>query len=96
MASLGAGATLAGLVSAVPQLVWLSERKAMVFGIAGVMLLVSALMLWNARRLPCPVDPRAARACIRLRRLSHWLFGCAALLYLVGALYAFVLPRLTL
>ncbi len=35
MVSLGAGAALVGLVSAFPQLVWLSEHKGWVFGIAG-------------------------------------------------------------
>jgi hypothetical protein len=92
MVSLGAGAALAGLVSTVPQLVWLSERKALVFGIAGVLLIVSGVLLWNARRLPCPTDPGAARACMRLRSASHWLYGSASVLYVVGALFAFVLP----
>ena len=94
MVSLGAGAALAGLVTAVPQLVWLSERKGLVFGIAGVLLLVSGALLWNARRRPCPADPLAARTCMRLRSVSHWLFGSATLLYVVGALFAFLLPVL--
>jgi hypothetical protein len=93
LVALGAGATMVSLVTAVPQLVWLSERKSLVFGAAGVLLLVSGLLIWRARRLPCPADPAAARACTRLRRGSATLFGAALVAYLVGALFAFVLPR---
>jgi hypothetical protein len=94
LVTMGAGASLAGLVTVFPQLVWLSEHKGWVFGIAGIVLLTSALVLWNARRLPCPVDPIAARACTRLRRLSYGLFAVATILYLCGFTFAFVLPRL--
>lgn len=94
LVSLGAGATLAGLVAAFPQLVWLSEHKAAVFGIAGLMLLGSGVLLWNARRLPCPVEPRAASACNRVRRISHGLFFIALVAYATGAIFAFLLPRL--
>lgn len=94
MVTLGAGAALAGLVSAVPALVWLSAHKAGVFGVAATMLAVSGLVLWRARRLPCPADPSLARHCARLRRASvvQWFLalGCTAL----GALFAFVLPWL--
>jgi hypothetical protein len=94
LVSLGAGAAVVGLVSAVPQLIWLSERKVLVFGVAGVLLLSSGALLWNARRLPCPVDPIAARSCMKLRRLSHRLYGAAAATYSLGASFAFLLPRL--
>ncbi|MGH8189092.1 MAG: hypothetical protein ACREUC_21220 [Steroidobacteraceae bacterium] len=94
LVSLGAGAALVGLISAIPQLIWLSERKVLVFGIAGVLLLVSGALLWNARRLPCPADPIAARSCMRLRTWSHWMYAVAAVAYLLGASFAFLLPRM--
>jgi len=90
--SLGAGAALVGLVSAVPQLIWLSEHKVWVFAIAGILLAASGALLWHARRLPCPVDPAAARACTRLRRISNALYFVAAGSYLLGGVFAFVLP----
>ena len=89
LVSLGAGAALVGLVSAFPQLVWLSEHKGWVFGVAGVLLAASGAMLWHARRLPCPVDPAAARSCMRLRRISHTLYFVAVGSCLLGALFAF-------
>ncbi len=91
LVSLGAGAALVGLVAAFPQLVWLSEHKGWVFGIAGVLLAVSGAMLWHARRLPCPVDPAAARSCMRLRRISEVVYGVAAGSFSIGATFAFVL-----
>lgn len=94
MVALGAGAALAGLVTAVPQLVWLSEHKALVFGVAGALLALSGGMLWRARGLPCPADPALARTCNRLRRLSVGLWWAAAVATSLGAVFAFVLPRL--
>ena len=68
LVAIGAGAALAGLVTAAPQLIWLSEHKPLVFGIAALMLAASGASLWYARSLPCPAERAAARACQRLRR----------------------------
>ena len=92
MVSLGAGAALAGLVTAVPQLVWLSAHKALVFGVAGAMLLLSGMALWRARRAPCPADPALALACRRIRRGSIAMWWIAAVSTLSGAIFAFVVP----
>lgn len=92
MVSLGAGAALAGLVTAVPQLVWLSDHKALVFGVAGGMLGLSGAMLWRARSLPCPADPRLAAACRTLRCWSVVLWAVAAVMCTAGAVFAFLLP----
>lgn len=95
MVALGAGAALAGLVAAVPQLIWLSEHKALVFGIAFTALALSGAVLWRARALPCPADPALADACRRLRRSSVALWCVALLCTTTGAVFAFLLPRLT-
>ena len=94
LVSVGAGAALVGLVSTFPQLVWLSEHKPLVFGLAGALLALSGVMIWRARRLPCPVDPAAARSCTRLRRLSAVVYGVAVVCFVIGGLFAFVLPSL--
>jgi hypothetical protein len=95
MVALGAGAALAGLVTAVPQLVWLSEHKATVFGLAALLLTLSGMLLWRARTLPCPSDPALAAACTRLRRASVVLWSIAAACVALGAMFAFVLPLLS-
>jgi len=95
LVALGAGAALAGLVTAVPQLVWLSEHKPLVFGSAAALLAVSGMALWYGRNLPCPIDPGAAQACRRLRRLSALLYGVALASFALGLAFAFVLPALS-
>jgi hypothetical protein len=94
MVSLGAGAVLVSLISAVPQLVWLSEHKVLVFGVAGVLLVASKVLLWRASRLPCPVEPVAVRACMRLRRTSSILFWIAAVTYVVALSFVTLAPIL--
>lgn len=92
LVSLGAGAVLIGLVSAVPQLIWLSEHKALVFGIAAALLLVGGAAIAWAWRQPCPVEPELGRQCMRLRRASVWLYAISSAMFLLGAFFAFVLP----
>lgn len=94
LVSLGAGAAVVGLVSAFPQLVWLSEHKSLVFGIAGALLAISGALIWRARGLPCPVDPAAARSCTRLRKISTVVYGITVVCFAMGATFAFVLPAL--
>jgi hypothetical protein len=92
MVALGAGAALAGLVTAVPQLIWLSANKGLVFGVAAVALAAAGILLHRARLAPCPLDPTLARSCARLRRVSHWTYGIAVAATALGALFAFGLP----
>lgn len=67
----------------------------LVFGVAGGMLVLSGIMLWNARRLPCPTDPQLARSCMRLRSISNRLWAVAAIAYAAGVIFAFLLPAVT-
>lgn len=92
--ALGMGAVVAGLVSAVPQITWLSEHKPLVFGGSGALILASAALQWRARNAPCPTDPAAARACMRLRAVSQWILGVAAVAWCVGAFFAFFAAKL--
>ncbi len=94
MVSLGAGASLVGLLGAFPQLIWLSEHKEWVFMVAVVMLLVAGYLLSRARTAPCPADPALAMACQRLRRWSVVLYAISVVGTFIGFLFAFVLPVL--
>ena len=90
--SLGLGAALAGLVTAVPALVWVSEHKAPVFGVAAVLLAAAGMLQWRLRTAPCPIDPVLRQACLRTRRWSRWVWAAAVVLFVVGAFFAFVAP----
>lgn len=92
LVAIGAGAALAGLVTAVPQLIWLSEHKPLVFGLAAALLAISGAALVAGRRAPCPADPELARSCQRLRRISAVIYATALLSFGVGATFAFLLP----
>lgn len=92
MVALGAGAALAGLVSAVPGLVWLSAHKGLVFGVSGAALALAGWAQWRARSLPCPADARLARACMRTRRVAAVTYAVGVGIYFVGAAFAFVVP----
>ncbi len=91
---LGAGAALSGLVSAVPQIVWLSEHKGWVFGTATVLMLAGGALQWRNRSAPCPLDPRQREACLRTRRWSLRVYLVSLALLATGAAFAFVLPAL--
>jgi hypothetical protein len=95
LVALGAGAALAGLVGTFPQLVWLSAHKAVVFGVAGAMLLAAGALQWKARSLPCPADPSLAAACTRTRRLAVAVYWVAVAFFAVGVFFAFIAPLLS-
>lgn len=92
LVSFGAGAVLVGLVSMVPQLIWVSEHKAWIFGSAASLLAVGGGAIAWAWREPCPIDPELGRKCMRLRRASVRLYAISAGMFLTGAFIAFVLP----
>lgn len=92
--SLGAGAALAGIVSNVPQLIWISEHKPLVFGMAAAMLALAGLMQWRAKSLPCPADPALAATCAKARKNSLRIYLASVAIFAVGAWFAFVAPLL--
>ncbi|HTL11716.1 MAG TPA: hypothetical protein VL588_04475 [Bdellovibrionota bacterium] len=88
--TLGFGATFAGILGAVPQLIWVSEHKGLVFGMGAGLLLVGGILQWRARNAPCPLDPKLAAACMSSRKWSRRLYLGSLALYAVGATFAFV------
>jgi hypothetical protein len=94
LVALGAGAALAAVVGAVPQIVWVSEHKTPVFIAAGVMLAVAGYLQYRARFLPCPVDPGLAAACSRQRRVSNVIYFVSLAIYVIGVGFAYLWPYL--
>ena len=90
MVSIGAGASLAGLVSTVPWLVTLSKYKIGLFGAAGILLCIAGALQWRSRYAPCPADPVLAKACGKARKISLWVYGASVLIYLTGFFFAFI------
>lgn len=92
LVTLGAGATLATLLSHIPQLIWFSEHKLWVFGIAGLMLTLASYQQYRSRYLPCPTDPQLAMACNRQRKRSQVMLGISIAIYLLGIFFAYIAP----
>lgn len=92
LVSLGMGAVLAGFLTEFPQLIWFSENKSIVFGVAGILLLASGILQYKMRNAPCPIDPKLRDACLYGRKYAFRVWSVAAILYMVGVLFAFVLP----
>ena len=95
LVSVGAGAVLASLITAMPQLVWISEHKIPLFAFAGLMLVLSGISIYRNRSAPCPADPAQAKSCLRLRRLSARIFYLSSVIYVIGFFFAFLVSRIT-
>ncbi|WP_371396250.1 hypothetical protein [Fretibacter rubidus] len=94
MITLGMGAALSSLTANVPQLIWLSERKPLVFGGSFVLLMLAWLMRYLTRNMPCPTDPAAAKACAALRSFGGWVLYIGFAVWAIGAFSAFILPKI--
>ncbi len=92
LVAIGSAATLVSLVSNFPQLVWISEHKALVFGLAGTMLVVAGYLQWQSRKAPCPTNPQLASACTKTRRNSLMIYCVSVAIFGIGAFFAFIAP----
>lgn len=92
LVAIGSVATLTSLISHFPQLIWISEHKPQVFGLAGTMLLLAGWLQWRARLLPCPADPQLAALCMQTRRQGLWIYWVSVVIFLIGSFFAFVAP----
>lgn len=89
---LGFGTTLAGFLSEFPQLIWLSENKEWVFGASFLMLGLSWASQKYSQSQVCPVDKK--EDCETTKSWSKPVFLFTVMINLVGAFYAFILPRI--
>lgn len=89
---LGFGASLAGFLGKYPQLIWFSDHKEWVFGVSFFMLGVSYLAQKLSENKACPLDKR--EDCESTKNWARPLLFMTFGLNVIGAFYAFVLPRL--
>src|SRR6185437_11360353 len=81
---LGFGAAFAGIIGAFPQLVWVSEYKAVVFGSGAILLIAGGFLQYKSKQLSCPGDPTLGQACATTRDWSIWVYWISLVLYLIG------------
>lgn len=94
MVAIGSAATLTTLVGHFPQLIWISEHKPLVFGLAGAMLAIAGYLQWQARNAPCPVDPVLAAVCSKTRKNALRVYWLSLAIFGVGGFFAFIAPLL--
>ena len=92
LVSIGAGATLSSLIAVFPQLVILSINKIPIFIGAFMMLIISGILQYRSRNLPCPPDKNLANACTRTRKISLIIYFTSIGIFIIGLLFAFILP----
>jgi hypothetical protein len=89
---LGFGASLAGFLGEYPQFIWLSDNKEIVFGLSFFMLGISYVGQKYAATQSCPIDKK--EDCESTKNWSKPVFFITLGINTIGALYAFVLPRI--
>lgn len=92
LVAIGSAATLTALVGNFPQLIWISEHKPLVFGLAGAMLAIAGYLQWQARNAPCPADLSLAAVCAKTRQNALMIYWLSVAIFGVGAFFAFVAP----
>lgn len=94
LVTLGLGATLASIVSAVPALIWISEYKIGIFIFSGLMLTFTGVVKYITRNEPCPIDPKIAKECSKVKNVSNYIYGTSLVIYLIGFFFAFIAVRI--
>ena len=89
---LGFGATMASFLGNFPQLIWLSENKGIIFGLSFLMLGLSYLGQKYAQSQVCPIDKKVD--CESAKSWSKPIFWLSFGINVVGAFYAFILPKI--
>ena len=94
LVSIGAGATLGSLISTFPQLVIISIYKTQIFFGAFIVLVVTGILQYRTRNLPCPLDEKKAAACTKAKRLSFFIYFSSVGLFITGLTFAYLIPFL--
>ena len=92
LVAIGSAATLTALVGNFPQLIWISEHKSLVFGVAGAMLAIAGYLQWQARNAPCPADAALAAVCTKTRKNALRVYWLSVGIFAIGAFFAFIAP----
>ena len=91
---LGAGATLASLVTTFPFLISLSSYKTSITITTFLILLIVGYLNYRTYYLPCPTDPVLRQACAISRRKSRLLYYFSVTIFLFSTTFTYVIPRI--
>jgi len=89
LVTLGLGATVAALTDAIPALIKISEYKTWVFAGAGVLLVLSAWIMYRPNRT-CPSDPELARICAQTLKWNRRILWTSMTIWGIGFFAAYL------
>lgn len=90
LVTLGLGAVVASLTTSIPLLVLLAEYKPWMFGVSGLLLAITAWLLW-IRPQQCPSDPMLAKLCDRSKVWNRRVLWSALVIWCIGFTAAYLL-----
>jgi mercuric ion transport protein len=90
LVTLGMGATVASMVSFLPFLTTLSEYKLWVFLISGVLLILSAWMLYRPNH-HCPTEPAIGELCKKTNVWNRRVYWSSVIIWCIGFFAAFLI-----
>ena len=94
LVTLGMGATFASLTATFPQIIWLTERKEMLFVLTGFLLILSYYLMKQAEQRSCPIDPAKRDACQKSKGISLYIFWISVVAYITGLAFSYIIPRI--
>ncbi|MBL3600577.1 MAG: hypothetical protein JMN25_12050 [gamma proteobacterium endosymbiont of Lamellibrachia anaximandri] len=89
LVTLGFGAIVAALTSALPFLVTLSQHKAWVFVLSALMLGLSGWLLYRSRR-SCPSDPQLGELCNKTQIWNRRVYWSSVTIWGIGFIAAYL------
>lgn len=87
--TLGLGASVAAMTTAIPFLVTLSKYKIWVFAFSAFMLLISGWLMYRPGR-QCPTDKELGQACNNAYRWNKRIYWSSVIIWCIGAFAAFL------
>ena len=90
LVTLGLGTSLASLIGFFPWITLISEFKLTIFVVSGSLISLAFFFQWHTKYLPCPADPKKAKLCQNLKKISWILLSFSLVFYLVGFFFAFI------
>ncbi len=89
LVTLGMGATVAALTSALPFLIVLSHHKIWVFLLSGLMLIFSIWIIYRPGQ-SCPTDPQQAQICTITKTWNKRIIWFSVIIWSIGFFAAFL------
>lgn len=90
--ALGAGASLASLVSFLPFLATLSQYKVAITCFAAIMLFIAGVANHRSQYAPCPTNPELAKLCMQTRKRSKFIFNLSLAIFTFSTIFTYVVP----